>query len=149
MLLDGLPKHKLFQSTPLSRGATGPAWVGVASRCISIHAPLARSDQSKAYPQRRQRHFNPRPSREERLDYGEDYGEAVVFQSTPLSRGATVFFPPAHLRIMYFNPRPSREERLEYVRAKALEIKNFNPRPSREERQQNRTKPLPVFRHST
>ena len=108
------PDTQLFQSTPLSRGAT--------SYVISVILQIT--------------DFNPRPSREGRPDRrgnqriftdisihaplarGDSRPTAVelkvwIFQSTPLSRGATSHPPPANARQWYFNPRPSREGRLD------------------------------------
>ena len=57
-----------FQSTLLMRGATTPgAFRRMATEGISIHAPHARSDLSRADSSTWVRDFNPRSSCEERL----------------------------------------------------------------------------------
>ena len=85
---------------------------------ISIHAPHTRSDSLEPRPSAVLLNFNPRPSYEERLDTSTPEGRFMIsihaphtrsdmtryavplayssFQSTPLIRGATIFFhmPP-------------------------------------------------------
>ena len=56
---------------------------------ISIHAPLARSDQHGRRHLSLRGNFNPRPSREERPSARLIVPDSSLFQSTPLSRGAT------------------------------------------------------------
>ena len=79
-----------FQSTPLLRGATGTPWdPGISINDVSIHAPLARGDNSY-----NPNHVAPPVSIHAPLARG-DAGAAVMmiavamFQSTPLLRGAT------------------------------------------------------------
>ncbi len=126
-----------FQSTPLIRGATGSA----------------------GEPSPTTRHFNPRPSYEERLKMQEPVYVRNIFQSTPLIRGATCVMPLRLRERKDFNPRPSYEERLGAGRARlcgghisihaphtrsdqsrtsasaSSSTNDFNPRPSYEERQ--------------
>ena len=81
-----------FQSTPLMRGATKiQQWID-DNFIISIHAPHARSDTIQRQPGSLSGDFNPRPSCEERLPPFEFFTTFFVFQSTPLMRGATIFF---------------------------------------------------------
>ena len=101
---------------------------------ISIHAPHTRSDMSFKTPSRSSVYFNPRPSYEERLyqvaarmlshahfnprpSYEERLAafryvvNAILFQSTPLIRGATGSADGYDPKTTDFNPRPSYEER--------------------------------------
>ena len=67
--LDGkttLAREKLFQSTPLMRGATFGDWIRDFSVRISIHAPHARGDSSLLDTKKSIMNFNPRPSCEGR-----------------------------------------------------------------------------------
>ena len=61
------------------------------------------------------------------------HGRCIVFQSTPLLRGATVPVATGAVKTMSFNPRPSCEGRhdTELVPGKST---GFNPRPSCEGR---------------
>src|SRR5690606_20914531 len=79
-----------FQSAPLSRGATGRLALIVRQRDVSIRAPLARGDVGRRLPPRGRGGFNPRPSREGRRPASHKNCPWLLFQSAPLSRGATV-----------------------------------------------------------
>ena len=89
---EGRPTHKAmlesawFQFTPLVRGATPAPFVRL-DYSVSIHAPRARGDWSRARSSTRSR-FNSRPSCEGR-HVGQHLRAAVRFQFTPLVRGAT------------------------------------------------------------
>ena len=79
----------VFQSTLLMRGATDHIQAGRRGRCISIHAPHARSDHGHSVLLRHLWHFNPRSSCEERHEVRRRLLHDVQFQSTLLMRGAT------------------------------------------------------------
>ena len=104
-----------FQSTLLMRGATSSRRSPRPYRCISIHAPHARSDcqeiDTRATP--------------------------IKFQSTLLMRGATKSASSMRLELLYFNPRSSCEERLSAGSKFLCILFNFNPRSSCEERRTN------------
>ena len=146
----------VFQSTPLSRGATENAARMSGWSKISIHAPLARGDTIFSKRSAVKTDFNPRPSREGRPVAGRRADHYRRFQSTPLSRGATddvergrnggyisIHAPLARgdtgqylyamIAIVDFNPRPSREGRLK-IPGRNGSGRYFNPRPSREGR---------------
>ena len=79
-----------FQSTHLSRGATDfHLWI-YSQNGISIHAPLTRCDQSGYRHGSFSPHFNPRTSHEVRPSACTHQTPADTFQSTHLSRGATI-----------------------------------------------------------
>ena len=101
---------------------------------ISIHAPHTRGDRQRRCPRRRtsrdfnprpsyegrpsclpcrraSRHFNPRPSYEGRRLLAYAPVAIVIFQSTPLIRGATAVPRARRTWRGYFNPRPSYEGR--------------------------------------
>ena len=82
-----------FQSTPLIRGATVLAHLLLVGLRISIHAPHTRGDlgeRQRTFPlSHRVRDFNPRPSYEGRPFETREERDEMVFQSTPLIRGAT------------------------------------------------------------
>ena len=118
----------IFQSTPLSRGATLSASGAACAAPISIHAPLARGDPAFFLRHLRQPisihaplargdpstprfpknwpDFNPRPSREGRLPGSNARATAAVFQSTPLSRGATRIFLMCQQKNIKFQSTP-------------------------------------------
>ena len=62
------------------------------------------------------RYFNPLPSCEGRLDNGEFVGAQGPFQSTPLTRGETLFVLFKSYR-RNFNPLPSHEGRPQHTRS--------------------------------
>ncbi len=114
------------------RGVRRPIWVGVTSRCVSIHAPRAgcdcwpclriRSDSvfQSTHPARGATLapqvaitscFNPRTPRGVRLGRGRYRRDSKWFQSTHPARGATMAFRSALPRTC-FNPRTPRGVRL-------------------------------------
>jgi len=113
------PAHRTFQSTLPSRGATQQVWDSLDKLTVSIHAPLARSDESQLADSRRHQSFNPRSPREERRETA----------------------PVCSLRTR-FNPRSPREERPPPIAARWCR-KRFNPRSPREERHARRQLPRP------
>ena len=167
-----------FQSTPLMRGATvvigtrdivrtisihAPhargdviGQIHVTPTVISIHAPHARGDRPLPGSHRRCRNFNPRPSCEGRPTRTEAGSCFLLFQSTPLMRGATeahrlrvagrkISIHAPHARgdnslfgawrkAAHFNPRPSCEGRRPRASPLGTRSPNFNPRPSCEGR---------------
>ena len=153
-----------FQSTPLMRGATGRAGAVAKEGEVSIHAPHARGDTSRDRCRRPTRSFNPRPSCEGRLDSVGALSGKMVFQSTPLMRGATWNVNQGVKGEDCFNPRPSCEGRLghaqELPRRDGVSIhaphargdshsrcpwsmrSSFNPRPSCEGRLYRRSQGL-------
>ena len=78
------------------------------------------------------RYFNPLPSCEGRLDNGEFVGAQGPFQSTPLTRGETLFVLFKSYR-RNFNPLPSHEGRQAPTRSRQRPD-HFNPLPSHEGR---------------
>ena len=80
------------------------------SHSISIHAPHTRSDNNQHFP-----------------------ALVLVFQSTLLIRGATIFIHLGDKDKQYFNPRSSYEERPPYAFF-FPPTSDFNPRSSYEER---------------
>ena len=68
-----------FQSTPPARGATLDEWGLWADAVVSIHAPRAGSDRTRAGRSRCGTRFNPRPPRGERqaLPLAQFVGDAV------------------------------------------------------------------------
>jgi len=133
----------LFQSTLPSRGATTTSHHQKLHRAVSIHAPLARSDDGASATLFVQR----------------------LFQSTLPSRGATII-AKAHPVASSFNPRSPREERLRqrsrWRSAPVVSIhaplarsdssrfsfrsavRRFNPRSPREERPRVDHRPVEV-----
>ena len=100
---------------------------------VSIHAPHARRDVYRIRGGHVRRRFNPRASREARLVSLTRAMHLLVFQSTRLTRGATLS-PQGWIRLLSsFNPRASREARLGDPYLSPLLI-GFNPRASREAR---------------
>ena len=113
----GRPLTALFQSTLPSRGATrrtrrchrrqavsihaplaGSDQLRLAVepvRHVSIHAPLAGSDDGSGDVERRSDGFNPRSPRGERHAVPGNVYDALVFQSTLPSRGATCIYSHA------------------------------------------------------
>ena len=78
-----------FQSTPLMRGATCRRAIARVEHRISIHAPHARGDIVSCFNLSSSQDFNPRPSCEGRPTASMTLAMPLVFQSTPLMRGAT------------------------------------------------------------
>ena len=86
-----------FQSTPLIRGETAPKGFIFSLSTISIHSPHTRGDSvcfttATSFPA----NFNPLPSYEGRPPPSSGGQARVVFQSTPLIRGETLY------RLMYW-----------------------------------------------
>ena len=129
---------KIFQSTLLMRGATRSASPGISpgrnfnprssceerheavfcqrrNKCISIHAPHARSDRGKHRHQNALCNFNPRSSCEERPLPLSSTSRLSRFQSTLLMRGATPNSLIVSLYCLNFNPRSSCEERPDHL----------------------------------
>ena len=100
---------------------------------ISIHAPLTRCDPGGWIPAIPLRHFNPRTSHEVRLSAADRPGASDKFQSTHLSRGATLLPEPPVVNLGYFNPRTSHEVRL-CACPRSSSCPHFNPRTSHEVR---------------
>ena len=73
---------------PHARGDLAHRDVGLVV-AVSIHAPHARGDTAWWASSTTTHCFNPRPSCEGRRDYGFPCPQHLVFQSTPLMRGAT------------------------------------------------------------
>ena len=65
--------------------------------------------------------------------FGFDMAASLIFQSTPLIRGATSKATWERVQVN-FNPRPSYEERPANACKGSLVWPDFNPRPSYEER---------------
>ena len=82
-----------FQSTLLMRGATRRHSDGILNRCISIHAPHARSDNSATAGDGRRPHFNPRSSCEERRHHAVVLIEADISIHAPHARSDAEVFP--------------------------------------------------------
>ena len=80
----------IFQSTLPSRGATLEAIKYADTVIISIHAPLAGSDNSADSQRASPENFNPRSPRGERQLVPVSKMRSVEFQSTLPSRGATI-----------------------------------------------------------
>ena len=78
-----------FQSTPLMRGATHPGGHAELRGRVSTHAPHARGDWPLPRTTAPSSSFNPRPSCEGRHGGTKAEMERLMFQSTPLMRGAT------------------------------------------------------------
>ena len=77
---------RLFQSTLPLRGATRKIRCGLHLGRISIHAPLAGSDDYSPLLATRQRHFNPRsPCGERRGSFRETYKEVAISIHAPLA----------------------------------------------------------------
>ena len=79
-----------FQSTPLSRGATHPLTYLVCHYFIFNPRPSHEGRLNHFRPCLIKPVFNPRPSHEGRRASIWSYAEVLCFQSTPLSRGATL-----------------------------------------------------------
>jgi len=148
-----------FQSTLPSRGATRAGSGQMRTHPVSIHAPLARSDNAPGNSVSYISSFNPRSPREERPPLAHRSMSNSRFQSTLPSRGAT----ERHIRLAAdaevsihaplarsdrrqatlkpkkrcFNPRSPREERRALVEVLRPATTSFNPRSPREERQAN------------
>jgi len=74
---------------------------------ISIHAPHARSDlRLRHLHDNPSIYFNPRPSCEERHRNPFTIYKFILFQSTPLMRGATTYFFPTRIRHDPFQSTP-------------------------------------------
>jgi len=100
--------HDQFQSTLPSRGATLPDPKAQGGGKVSIHAPLARSDDDKPAYTGKHSGFNPRSPREERLDPGTMQPWWTPFQSTLPSRGATPASRSPTTRCLFQSTLPSR-----------------------------------------
>ena len=83
------PRRSAFQSTLPLRGATLAEQRVDLLRDISIHAPLAGSDQPQGGGRRARRDFNPRSPCGERRDWLTPEEHERQFQSTLPLRGAT------------------------------------------------------------
>ena len=81
-----------FQSTLPLRGATGTVYQHGKLLFISIHAPLAGSDQTVAWSRQRPSDFNPRSPCGERQFLIGNFFVKFGFQSTLPLRGATALF---------------------------------------------------------
>ena len=171
---------KRFQSTPLSRGATILKGINKVISCFFNPRPSHEGRLMSSSFRTHTEIFNPRPSHEGRLGLpfyisfkiifnprpsheGRPYSSGVraplaVFQSTPLSRGATCginFFTcdaafSIHAPLTrgdrdrcshettgeIFNPRPSHEGRPSSFAAYFSSFIVFNPRPSHEGRRE-------------
>ena len=101
---------RVFQSTPLLRGATAFGTRSPVVFLVSIHAPLARGDMRTE-------------TRDEAF---------VVSIHAPLARGDDRLGLPTS-KSMGFNPRPSCEGRRAWTHQTTL-YRRFNPRPSCEGR---------------
>ncbi len=125
---------KLFQSTPLLRGATHCGPTGGLLLVVSIHAPLARGDPFANLHAHNLLSFNPRPSCEGRPGGLRLKPPVMLFQSTPLLRGATGiatnYFREGWVSI---HAPLARGDGTTFT--KLLKIEGFNPRPSCEGRQ--------------
>ena len=106
-----MSSEQRFQSTLPSRGATaerdGLPW----SRRISIHAPLAGSDQGIAYSDRRLKISIHAPLAGSDSIPAALLTTPTIFQSTLPSRGATAAAAGTLHPFQYFNPRSPRGER--------------------------------------
>ena len=126
--------QKAFQSTHLLRGATIKQTSLNKLTPISIHAPLARCDDSQATAL-----FCFMLFQSTHLLRGATAGEIPsgcngIFQSTHLLRGATMACGSGSLFSGYFNPRTSCEVRPVCL-PPTLRCTYFNPRTSCEVRQ--------------
>ena len=97
--------------SPHARGDATP-YVLPVPRDISIHSPHARGDAMLAFHDFREFYFNPLPSREGRRTHARQAGAPCAFQSTPLTRGETIYDRWKLSDSDNFNPLPSREGRL-------------------------------------
>ena len=79
-----------FQSTLPLRGATTPSYRPGKAPMISIHAPLAGSDEKGGEFDGILTYFNPRSPCGERLDNHVRHIKTMQFQSTLPLRGATI-----------------------------------------------------------
>ena len=122
-----------FQSTLPSQGATSRSSLSGTASCISIHAPLTGSDQSRylcrlrslyfnprsphrerhctSLLPRRKAHFNPRSPHRERPSSRPFQVLCTVFQSTLPSQGATKEEEDELIVKFNFNPRSPHRER--------------------------------------
>ena len=122
-----------FQSTLPSRRATRRLSLSKASQAVSIHTPLAGSDQPKPQCLDGRHCFNPRSPRGERRWTSEDIESALWFQSTLPSRGATGVRRCDCRGTQSFNPRSPRGER-PWRPGAGQHVGGFNPRSPRGER---------------
>ena len=100
-----------FQSTRPSRGATAGRPGPCRRSGISIHAPLAGRDFSLRLFLMAISYFNPRAPRGARPLFATGLHDALKFQSTRPSRGATASRPQSPRCAQYFNPRAPRGAR--------------------------------------
>ena len=123
----------IFQSTLPSRGATHFTLSKTYVERISIHAPLAGSDNSVKGHKCSITDFNPRSPRGERLSsirYSCHCFDISIH--APLA-GSDAVFAAAIVSFSYFNPRSPRGERRSFPACRSSQP-NFNPRSPRGER---------------
>ena len=85
--------HAISIHSPLTRGDAFSS-LDTPALYISIHSPLTRGDSSICFASTRRGHFNPLPSYEGRLNAADPCMLEILFQSTPLIRGETLFLLP-------------------------------------------------------
>ena len=117
----------IFQSTLPLRGATRGQAGDDRNGEISIHTPLAGSDQRDGLAVCWKNDFNPRSPCGERPVNGAITDPKSEFQSTLPLRGATKLDRPCPMSFKYFNPRSPCGER-PVTSASTPPSRHFNPR---------------------
>ena len=121
------PRRSAFQSTLPLRGATLAEQRVDLLRDISIHAPLAGSDQPQGGGRRARRDFNPRSPCGERRDWLTPEEHERQFQSTLPLRGATHILCACLMTSTFQSTLPLRGATKMAVRRRRV-IQYFNPR---------------------
>ena len=117
----------IFQSTLPLRGATARSRYERVVNHISIHAPLAGSDNLYAFFAQINLDFNPRSPCGERLLTGEAKADADRFQSTLPLRGATVAVLEQRVKNLISIHAPlAGSDEAHHILSRTY--KNFNPR---------------------
>ena len=102
---------KLFQSTPPARAATERHRDHRQRSVVSIHAARAGGDIEQRCANASLSGFNPRRPRGRRRSTASRHRAAIVFQSTPPARAATLYRDIRDRRRAGFNPRRPRGRR--------------------------------------
>ena len=89
MIKLSITTKEVFQSTPLLRGATIVFLKHLATKMVSIHAPLARGDEFTGRVKLKDRQFQSTPLLRGATGSTGSSVKKKWFQSTPLLRGAT------------------------------------------------------------